>query len=115
MNIKKILASVLCVSIFTLYTPIGALASEISGVTPNGNTYNIEASKVSGSTGFRHYDKFNLSQGDVANLIYKNYDKFVNLVNSQISINGLLNTINANGGFFNGHAIFVSPLGMVVG
>ena len=115
MNIKKILASVLCVSIFTLYTPIGVLASEISGVNPNGNTYNIDASKVSGSTGFRHYDKFDLSQGDIANLIYKNYDKFVNLVNSQISINGILNTINANGGFFNGHAIFVSPLGMVIG
>nr|MCR5261703.1 leukotoxin LktA family filamentous adhesin [Candidatus Gastranaerophilales bacterium] len=79
------------------------------------NVYNIEGQKFSGSTQFRHYDKFNLTEGDIANLIYKNgYDKFINLVNNQVNINGLVNTMRDNN-FFNGHAIFVSPNGVVVG
>ena len=114
-NKKKLLASVLCANMFVSNLPIAAVASEISGVIPTGNTYNIEAAKVSGTTGFRHYDKFDLTQGDVANLIYKdNYSKFVNLVNSQVNINGIVNTMKGNN-FYNGHAIFVSPNGIVIG
>ena len=91
---KKIIASILCANMMLLGMPVKTFASEISGVNPSGNTYNIEAAKVSGNTGFRHYDKFNLTQGDIANLIYKNnYSKFVNLVNNQININGLVQTI----------------------
>ena len=90
---KRIFASILCVNLVFLYAPIGVFASEISGVNPAGNVYNIEAAQVSGQTGFRHYNKFNLTQGDIANLIYKNtYSKFVNLVDNQISINGLVQT-----------------------
>ena len=111
---KKFIAAVLCANIPVMYTPIGAFASEISGVTPNGNIYNIEAAKVSGSTGFRHYDKFNLTQGDIANLKYGDYTKFVNLVNNQVNINGIVNTMKGNN-FYNGHAIFVSPSGIVIG
>ena len=114
-NKKKLLASVLCANMFVSNLPIAAVASEISGVIPTGNTYNIEAAKVSGTTGFRHYDKFDLTQGDVANLIYKdNYSKFVNLVNSQVNTNGIVNTMKGNN-FYNGHAIFVSPNGIVIG
>ncbi|MBR1648384.1 MAG: leukotoxin LktA family filamentous adhesin, partial [Alphaproteobacteria bacterium] len=93
-----------------------AQASDITGITPtNGNTYNIEALKVSGSTGFREYNNFTLDDGDIANLIYKiGYDKFVNLVNNQVNINGIVNTMRDNN-FFNGHAIFVSPNGVVIG
>jgi filamentous hemagglutinin family protein len=112
---KKIIASILCANMMLMSMPLNTLASEITGITPNGNTYNIEAAKVSGSTGFRHYDKFDLSKGDIANLIYKNdYSKFVNLVNEQIKINGLVQTLKDNS-FYNGHAIFVSPNGMIVG
>ena len=112
---KKIIASILCANMMLMSMPLNTLASEITGITPNGNTYNIEAAKVSGSTGFRHYDKFDLSKGDIANLVYKNdYSKFVNLVNEQIKINGLVQTLKDNS-FYNGHAIFVSPNGMIVG
>ena len=70
---------------------------------------------MSGSTGFRHYENFSLTAGDVANLIYKdNYSKFINLVDSQISINGIVNTMK-DSNFYNGHAIFASPNGIVVG
>ena len=112
---SRLVASVLCANMFLMNLPIKVLASDISGIAPTGNTYNIDAAKVSGSTGFRYYDKFNLSQGDIANLIYKNnYSKFVNLVNNQITIDGLVQTLK-DGNFYNGHAIFVSPNGMVVG
>lgn len=111
----KLTALIICVGMLFFNIPLSVFASDISGITPTGNTYNIEAAKVSGSTGFRHYDNFTLTQGDIANLIYKdNYSKFVNLVNSQININGIVNTMKG-GNFYNGHAIFVSPLGMVIG
>ena len=92
-----------------------ALASDITGVPPTGNTYNIEGAKFSGATQFRQYDNFKLDDGDIANLIYRlGYNKFVNLVDSQVSINGIVNTMRDNN-FFNGHAVFVSPNGIVIG
>ena len=113
--LKRIIAGTIVLGLVNFNALPFVIASEISGVTPKGNIYNIEAEKVSGSTGFRYYDKFNLTQGDIANLIYKNnYSKFVNLINSQININGIVNTMKG-GNFYNGHAIFVSPLGMVIG
>ena len=112
---KKIVASVLCANMLFMNLPASVLASDITGVTPTGNTYNIEATKVSGNTGFREYNKFELTQGDIANLIFKNGQKnFVNLVDNQITINGILNTMQGSN-FYNGHAIFVSPQGMVIG
>ena len=113
--LQKFTASMIVFGMFLFGLPSSVIASEISGVTATGNTYNIEASKVSGSTGFREYDKFNLSKGDIANLIYKdNYSKFVNLVDKQVVIDGILNTMK-NNNFYNGHAIFVSPNGVVIG
>ncbi len=115
MKIKKSLTTLLCIVYIAYSCPAVLLASEISGVTPQGNTYNIEAEKVSGDTGFRQYDKFDLTDGDIANLVYKDdYDKFLNLVDSQISINGIVNTVKDNN-FYNGRAIFVSSSGIVVG
>jgi len=113
---KRTAALLLSLSMFSAQaSQVAVIASEISGITPSGNTYNIPGEKFSGQTQFRHYDKFNLTEGDIANLIYKNgYKHFVNLVNNQININGIVNTMQ-NGTFYNGHAIFVSPNGMVVG
>ena len=117
-SLNKLIASILCANMFVMNMPVTVMASEISGITPttnNGvNTYNIEAAQRSGSTGFRHYDKFNLTQGDIANLKYGDYTKFVNLVNNQVNINGIVNTMKGNN-FYNGHAIFISPNGIVIG
>ena len=114
---KQILikCAILNTAVMTLSFGAPASASDITGITPNGNIYNIEAAKVSGSTGFREYNNFNLDEGDVANLIYKSgYNKFVNLVDNKVNINGIVNTMR-NNNFFNGHAIFVSPNGIVIG
>src|SRR5574344_1417699 len=95
--------------------------SGVNGTTTNGSsTYNINPDFKTGDTGFKYYNSFNLSQGDIANLIFQlknnggDVSKFVNLVNNQIVINGILNSMK-NGSFYDGHAIFVSPNGMVVG
>ena len=95
-------------------------ATDISGVTGTNGVYNIEAEKISGSTGFRKYENFKLDNGDVANLQFRKeatsqeYSKFVNMVDSQVNINGIVNTVKGDA-FYGGHAIFVSPNGMVVG
>lgn len=94
-------------------------ATEITGVTGNNGVFNINPTGANAAgIGFREYQDFTLSKGDIANLIFKygaeNISKFVNLVDNQININGLVNTVR-DGNFYNGEAIFVSPNGMVVG
>ncbi len=93
-------------------------ASEISGITGNNGIFNIAPSDIKGDMGFRKYENFTLSKGDVANLIFKygkeNVSQFVNLVDNTININGLVNTVR-DGKFYNGNAIFISPNGMIVG
>lgn len=112
---RKIVSFVTAYSMMFLnITPVFA-QTNITGVQGNNGVYNIDAAKVSGSTGFRQYTDFTLDNGDVANLKFdQGYDKFVNLVDNQVNINGILNTIK-NNAFYNGHAIFVSPNGIVVG
>ncbi|MBO6086932.1 hypothetical protein J6P92_01120 [bacterium] len=116
---QRIIAGALIINFVFYNASPFVFASDITGVTPvqqgGQNVYNIEGQKFSGSTQFRQYTNFNLSESDVANLIYKlGYDKFINLVNNQVNINGILNTMRDNN-FYNGHAIFVSPNGVVIG
>jgi len=97
---------------------LDTFATEITGVQGNNGIYNINPTDKNGDIGFRQYQKFNLSEGDIANLIFKfgkeNVSKFVNLVDNTININGIVNSMR-DGNFYNGHAIFISPNGMVVG
>ena len=124
--LRRLFVSILCVSfVFQQSLILPLLASEITpdvshgmgaDITQNGNNWDIKPGFTHGSTDFGHFDKFNLTQGDIANLINSiGIEKFVALVNNQVNINGLLNTLNASGAFNNGHAIFVSPSGIVIG
>ena len=96
-------------------------ASEISGIKPissgNSNIYNItpEFTNNLNTTGFRKYEKFNLTKGDNANFIMNNLSQFVNLVDSKVSIDGLVNTVNSDFSKSNGGLVFVTPDGFVVG
>ncbi len=117
MNKKQLIAATLV----ALLSVSAANATDISGVAGNGNVYDIYAAQVNGDVGFRHYNNFELSKGDIANLIYRaqNGDQralntFINLVNNKVDINGIVNTVR-DGAFHNGHAVFISPKGMVVG
>ena len=122
-NMKFVLSALtLClVAQQSLYS--SAHAGMITGVAPeigaDGNKiYNIDPSVLNGDIGFRLYEEFQLNKGEIANLIFKygekNVEKFVNLVDNTININGIVNTMR-DGNFYNGQAIFVSPNGMVVG
>lgn len=117
MNKKQLIAATLV----ALLSVSAANATNISGVTGNDGVYNINPEQVNGDVGFRYYDNFTLSEGDIANLIFRaqNGDRraletFINLVNNKIDINGIVNTMR-DGNFHNGHAVFISPKGMVVG
>lgn len=114
MNKKLILAA-----IAVALTASCAQATNITGVTGNNGVYNIKPEHYSGNAGYRQYTNFSLDKGDVANLEFvrdgkPNPDTFVNLVNNRVNINGLLNTTR-NGSFYNGHAVFITPGGFVVG
>lgn len=96
-----------------------ASATDITGVTGVNGVYNIKPEHFSGNAGYRKYDNFKLDKGHVANLEFirdgkANPDTFVNLVNNKVNINGLVNTTR-NGNFYNGHAVFITPGGFVVG
>ncbi len=118
----KMNKKLLLVAIAAALSVSGAYASDITGVTPNGNTFNINPSFINGDVGYRKYDNFKLDQGDIANLIYqgtkngkdRDLNAFVNLVKNKVDINGVLNTTR-NGNFYNGHAIFITPGGMAIG
>lgn len=94
-------------------------ATDITGITGNNGIFNINPEKVNGEVGYRKYDNFNLDAGDIANLIYKSgssrdIETFINLVNSGVNINGILNTVR-DGSFYNGRAVFITPGGMTIG
>ncbi len=112
---RRIIAS-LMTGVFMLQQTMAltVVASEISGFNQTSGVFNIDPTSKSGNTGFRHYEKFNLSQGDIANLNFADVNTFVNLVDNQININGIVNSVRGNG-FYNGRAVFISPNGMVVG
>ena len=118
---KKLMIGV--IAAFLSVTSVYA-ASEITGIEGvpgapgGGNIFNIHPEATNGDVGYRHYDQFQLGQGDIANLLYqlgvKDIDTFINLVDGKIDINGIVNTMRGNN-FYDGHAIFISPNGMVVG
>lgn len=102
-----------------------AAGTNITGVTGNGGVYNINPEFIGkdGGAGFRKYDDFTVGKGDTANLMFDGFQKngkdasittFVNLVKNQVNVNGVVNTMKQNG-FYNGHAVFITPGGMVVG
>ena len=119
---KKYLAALLLVNMILSGGPVALFAadvSDITGVTPvqqdSHSVYNITADKISSDTGFRSYENFRLAGNDIANLIYTGeYSRFVNMVKNQVQIDGMLTTMKDNN-FYDGHAIFVSPGGIVIG
>ncbi len=118
MNKKQLIVA----AIATVMSVSGAHAvSNISGITNGGSgSFDIKPEQANGDVGYRYYDQFNLGSGDIAKLIYefnkngeiRDLNTFINLVNNQVRIDGLLNALKSDG---TGHAVFISPKGMVVG
>ena len=112
---RRIIAS-LMTGVFMLQQTMAltVVASDISGVTGVNGVYNIDPAHITGDLGFRQYENFNLSEGDIANLNFADISTFINMVDNQIVVNGLVNSVR-NGNFYDGKAVFISPNGMVVG
>ena len=106
--------------IFLFFFSFGELevkSTNITGATQNGNVFTVAPSHLnsSGTTGFRQYSNFTLDQNHILNLQYQNnMNKFVNIVNNSVTINGILNTVK-NGNFYNGNVIFITKGGFTVG
>ncbi len=115
-NCKRKLSVLLMALVFATASAMASTISDVPGVDGVFNIDPMGAVNHGGqSIGYRTYDKFDLSQGNTANLKFDSgISTFVNMVNQKININGLLNTTK-NGNFYNGNAVFVSPNGMVVG
>lgn len=114
-NQRRVIASILTGMFIVQQTmTLSVFASNISGVNGVNGVYNIDPSHKNGDIGFRHYQNFDLSKGDIANLNFADISQFVNMVDGKITINGIVNSMRDNG-FYNGKAIFISPNGMVVG
>lgn len=119
-KLKKVIASILALTIFGFQSNLIVFATNITGVSGSNNVYNIKPTHWNNAqTGFRQYSNFDLSRGDSANLIFKygnnDISRFVNLVGNKVNINGVLNSVNGNGQFTAGNVVFISPNGMAVG
>ena len=117
MNKKLILAAI------AVTLSVGcAQAMNVDGAVQSGGVYSVSPEKFSGIAGYRKYNNFTVGQGEKLNLefVRPGEDKtqptaFVNLVgNNGVNINGIVNTTR-NGSFYNGHAIFITPGGFIVG
>lgn len=119
---RKVVASALTFCFFLQQSfCLQVMATTITGIEGNNGIFNIDPSAINGDIGFRKYKDFDLSAGDIANLIFHNSTKgqdistFINLVDNQINIQGIVNSVSKNGDFTNGNVVFVSPNGMIVG
>lgn len=116
MNKKQLLIAALA----TIMSISAASATNITGANLQNGVYNISPEKINGDVGYRQYSNFDLSQGDVAKLIYQGHKSgelrdlgtFINLVGNEVKINGVLNAVKADG---TGHAVFITPTGFTVG
>ena len=124
MNKKQLIIAAMA-TVLTVGAANATTGSNITGFTTNSGaqTFSISPEKFNGSVGYRAYDNFVLNEADKANLIFHRSDKdqaldtFINLVggSQKATINGILNTVDKNGAFTPGHAVFVTKNGMVVG
>ncbi len=81
-------------------------------VTPDENVYNIQAQGTNGNLSYNRFKEFDLAQGFIANLKFDTAT-LANLVNNKITINGIVNGVK--NGQIDGHLMFLSPNGIVVG
>ncbi len=83
---------------------------------PDSNIWNISTSTTSGDIGINTFGKFNISEGDIANLnLSAQQKKLANLVfdSSASQINGIVNSYK--NGQIGGDVLFANPNGFVVG
>ena len=87
-------------------------------ITTSGNVHNVLADSVKGDTAINHFSKFDLHQGNIANLFFGTSKdsataaRLLNFVDSGVNIEGIVNAIQNNK--IGGDLRFISPKGIVV-
>ena len=130
MRKKVLIAALLAMAMGCTNSVKAADATNITGATLKSGTTNVYETapdKTSGGIGYSHRENFYLKDGDVLNMIFngkmsKNgvyedrpVSTFVNLVDNRVQINGIMNSVNKDGNYTAGHAIFIAPKGFAVG
>ncbi len=77
----------------------------------NANVTDITSGFVHNGTGMNHFGNFDIGTGGTANL--RGADRYINMVDKGININGILNSFNS--GNLPANVMFISPEGMAVG
>ena len=117
--IKRIAASALVVLLLNFEAAIADITPNTgnfntnTNVSTDGNMTNITGGYINGDTGFHHFTQFDIAEGHIVNQIFGNANRFVNLVDNRVLINGIFNAIK--NGQINGDVVFVSPMGIFVG
>ena len=100
-------------------TEIKAKGAEAAIAADADGTYKIYAQSVNGDLGVNRFDKFVLENGNRADMFFNKQGgtvyaaNLVNLVNSQVTINGVLNAVK--NGKIDGNLYFLSPDGIAIG
>ena len=143
-NNKRLAPLILC-SVLVLQQSLAnqVSASTITDITgsaipkdPNSGAYELRPDAINkdAMVGFKQFQDFKLSEGDIANFIFRalqhgegseleqqhiffDINTFVNFVKNQGEIKGIVNAVqNLNGGLKpDGNLVFISPNGMIVG
>lgn len=112
---KRLLSSFLAFSMLVM-PALGAVVGadgNTGNIVTNGDVTNINGGYVSGNNTFNHFTEFGVDAGHTVNQ-YFNTNNAVNMVNSQVNIQGIYNSF-MNGAAGAGNVVFISPLGMIVG
>ena len=121
LELRRILASLTMAAGILAY-PFGVSEAATAIVRKDGtvvnhtdNVYNIdpEGKNSTGDFAYNRFQQFALDAGQIANLKFGDASTLANLVNNQVTINGIVNAVK--GGAIDGHLIFLSPTGIAVG
>ncbi|WP_276839824.1 leukotoxin LktA family filamentous adhesin [Anaerovibrio lipolyticus] len=100
-------------------TKITAISGQEATIVKEDDLYKIYAQFVSDGLGVNRFKEFSLGNGDRADMYFNMKDStnyantLVNMVNSEVNINGVLNAVKD--GKIDGNLYFLSPDGIVVG
>lgn len=118
--LKKSVAAALIVTMLAMQSSYAAIVGDSTfntNVNTSGNVTNITGGVIKNGTGFHHFTEFGIASDQIANMLFGNANRFVNLVDSKVSIYGIFNAIKgySTSGAIGGDVVFVSPMGMIVG
>ena len=99
-------------------TKITAGSTGGTTITNKDGVYDIETTNKKGNNAFNHFNQFELSPNNIANMYFgtkqdNSAENLFNFVDSRIEVNGTVNAIKNNK--IGGNLYFLSSDGMVVG